>query len=125
MAIHSKSQTNVAEKLAYLKDVLKDGPARHVIEGLAQDAEYYKEAIECLQRYYDQPCLIQQVHIHAIYDPSSLKIGNSKEVCHLHDVAAPHLNSVQGHGLWAIRPIHHLHLGVEIRPNDYVWIAEA
>ena len=42
MAIHSKAQLDDTEKLAYLRDVLKDGPARHVIECLTHDAEYYK-----------------------------------------------------------------------------------
>ena len=48
LAIHSKIQLEVAEKLAYLRDALKDGPAGHVIEGLSQDADYYMEAIGCL-----------------------------------------------------------------------------
>ena len=42
MAIHIKAQLNDAEKLAYLKDAIKNCPARHVIEGLLQDADYYK-----------------------------------------------------------------------------------
>ena len=50
IVIHSKEQLTDAEKLAYLKDSLKDGPARHVIEGLAQTSENYGEAIACLQK---------------------------------------------------------------------------
>ena len=55
MTIYSKAQLNDAEKLAYLRDVLKDSPVRYmyVVEGLAQDADYYKEAIGCLQKHYD------------------------------------------------------------------------
>ena len=34
LVIHSKAQLNNAEKLVYLRDALKDGPARHIIEGL-------------------------------------------------------------------------------------------
>ena len=60
MAIHSKAKLKDAEKLAYLSDALKDGPARHVVKGLSQDAGYYKEAIGCLQRRYDRPRLIHQ-----------------------------------------------------------------
>ena len=48
MAVHSKAQLKDTEKLVYLRDVLREGPVRHVIEGLAQDTEYYKEAIGCL-----------------------------------------------------------------------------
>ena len=38
VAIHSKVQFDDAEKLVYLRDALKDEPARHVIEGMAQEA---------------------------------------------------------------------------------------
>ena len=60
MAIHSKAQLKDAEKLAYLRDALKDGPARHVIEGLSQDADYYKEAIDCLQRHYRKVLIFRE-----------------------------------------------------------------
>ena len=53
MAIHSKAQLNDTEKLVYLRDALKGGPAKHVIEGLVQDAEYYEEAIGWLQICYN------------------------------------------------------------------------
>ena len=40
VSIHKKDHLSHTEKLAYLKDALKDGPARtaHVIQGLAQTA---------------------------------------------------------------------------------------
>ena len=65
VAIHSKAQLKDAKKLAYLRDALKDGPARHVVEGLSQDAGYYKEAIGSLQEHYDRPRLIHQEHVRA------------------------------------------------------------
>ena len=40
-AIHLKEQLTEAKKLVYLKDSLKDGPAGHVIEGLAQTSGNY------------------------------------------------------------------------------------
>ena len=58
MAIHSKAQLEDTEKLAYLKDALKDGPARHIIQSLTHDAECYEEAIDCLRKRYDQPRMI-------------------------------------------------------------------
>ena len=62
-AIHLKEQLTDAEKLVYLKDSLKDGPARHVIEGLAQTSGNYAEEITCLQKRYDRRRLIhQQTH---------------------------------------------------------------
>ena len=42
VAIHSKEQLTDAERLAYLKDCLKEGPARHVIGGLTQTSGNYK-----------------------------------------------------------------------------------
>ena len=44
---------NDDEKLAYLRDELKDGPAKYVVEGWLQDVDYYKEAFGCLQRHHD------------------------------------------------------------------------
>ena len=38
VSIHKKEHLPDTEKLAYLKDALKDGPARTVIQGLAQTA---------------------------------------------------------------------------------------
>ena len=35
VAVHNKHNLQDVEKLAYLKDVVKDSPARHVIEGLS------------------------------------------------------------------------------------------
>ena len=58
LAIHSKVQLDDTEKLTYLRDALKDGPARHVIESLTHDAWCYKEAIDCLKKRYDQPRVI-------------------------------------------------------------------
>ena len=49
MSVHRERQLKNAEKLAYLRYVLKDGSAKHVVEGLSGSGEYYQEAIECLQ----------------------------------------------------------------------------
>ena len=95
MAIHSKVQLDNTEKLAYLRDVLKDGPAGHVIESLTHNAECYKEAIDCLRKRYDQPHVIHRAHSHAILDAASLKDGNSKELRCLHDVAKQHLRALR------------------------------
>ena len=47
-SIHSRLELSDAEKLANLKDALKDGPAEHVIQGLVQTIGTYDEAFECL-----------------------------------------------------------------------------
>ena len=58
VSIHSRPQLSDAEKLAYLKDALKDAPAERVIQGLAQMAGTYNEVIECLLNRYDRLRLI-------------------------------------------------------------------
>ena len=80
---------------AYLRDTLKDGPALHVIENLTHDAEFYKEAIDCLRKRNDQARVIHQAHTRAILEASPLKDGNSKELRRLHDVARQHLRALR------------------------------
>ena len=86
ISVHGKDRLTDAEKMAYLRDALKGGPAEQVIQGLAQTAETYKEAISCLRSRYDRPRLIHQAHVRAILDLAPLKDGNGKEVRKLHDV---------------------------------------
>ena len=62
-AIHNKSQLNDSDKLTYLRDALKDGPARYVIEGLTQMADSYQEAVRCLKDRYNRPRLIHHEHV--------------------------------------------------------------
>ena len=56
-AVHDKPQLGEVDKLTYLRDVLKDGPARSVIQGLTQTAESYQEAIRSLKNRYNRPRL--------------------------------------------------------------------
>ena len=83
VSIHSRPQLSDAEKLAYLKDTLKDGPAAGVIQGLAQMAGTYDKAVECLLNRYDRPHLIHQAHMHFVMEVLFLKEGNAKksDVC--------------------------------------------
>ena len=60
VVIYSKAQLNNAEKLLHLRDVLKDGPGRHVIEGLTHTAKCYKEITGCCWRHNHQLHLIHQ-----------------------------------------------------------------
>ena len=71
--MHNSDQVSDAEKLAYLKDVLKDGPAEHIIQGLVQMAGAYDEAIEGLLNQYNRSHLIHQAHVCAILDVPPLK----------------------------------------------------
>ena len=68
--------------LAYLRNALKGGTAKTVIEGLGRSGEQYDEAITCLKARFNRPCLIHQAHVRKIMEIPNLKEGSSKE--HLH-----------------------------------------
>ena len=48
--IHSKTQLTDSDKLIYLRDALKDGPARHLVSGLTQTSENSVEAVYGIRR---------------------------------------------------------------------------
>ena len=54
VSIYSKPQLSNPEKLAYmyLQQALKNGPARHVTEGLLGKGDSYADAIDCLHHHY-------------------------------------------------------------------------
>lgn len=49
VAIHSRTTLSDIEKLAYLRNSLKDGTAKGIIDGLSTSGEFYDEAIETLK----------------------------------------------------------------------------
>lgn len=55
ISIPSRFDLATAEKLAYLRDALKNGNAKPSIEGLSRSGEQYKEAVACLKDRYDRP----------------------------------------------------------------------
>ena len=61
---------------------------KHVVEGLSSSGDDYTEAADCLQKRYEWPRLIYQVHVQA----------NSRELQHLHDTANQHLRTLKAMG---------------------------
>ena len=49
IAIHSRTTLSNVEKLAYLRNSIKDGSAKGIIEGLSTSGEQYTEAIDTLK----------------------------------------------------------------------------
>ena len=98
VSIHSRTHLTDPEKLAYLRQSLKNGPARHVIEGLSGSGNDYAEAVECLQKRYDKPRLLHQAHVRAIIEAPGPKEGNGKELRRLHDVCSQHLRALKAMG---------------------------
>ena len=57
-SVHDHSTLTNSEKLVCLKQSLKGGSARNIIEGLSHSGDNYEEAIQSLRTRYDRPHLI-------------------------------------------------------------------
>ena len=95
VAIHSRSTLSDVEKLAYLRNSLKDGSAKGIIEGLSTSGDFYAEAIETLKARYDRPRLIHQSHVRMILETPSIKEGTGREIRRLHDTVQQHLRALK------------------------------
>ena len=95
ISVHDRSSLSDSEKLVYLQHALKDGSAKHVIEGLSRSGEHYTEAVRCLTSRYDRPRLIYQTHVKMILEAPSLKEGTGKELRRLHDTVQQHLRALK------------------------------
>ena len=95
VSVHDRTNLSTSEKLVYLQHALKDGSAKHTIEGLSRSGEYYAEAVECLKSRYDRPRLIHQTHVRMILEAPSLKEGTGKELRRLHDTVQQHLRALK------------------------------
>ena len=95
ISVHDRANLSLSEKLTYLKHAVKDGAAKHVVEGLSASGNQYEEAIDCLCKRYDRPRLLHQTHVRAIVDAPSLKDGSGKELRRLHDTANQHLRALK------------------------------
>ena len=93
--IHSRIGVDDAEKLTCLRQAIKNGPARHLIGGLAQTAKNYEETFKCLHERHDRPCLIHQTHVRAIIDAPSLKDGNGRELRRLNNTVNQHMRAIK------------------------------
>lgn len=90
IALHDRTTLSKAEKLTYPRHALKQGSAKHVIEGLSSSGDQYDEAIDCLQKRFDRPRLLRQAHVRAIVDIYPIKEGNGQELRRLHDTVIQH-----------------------------------
>ena len=95
LSVHDHSNLSDSEKLVYLLQSLKDGPAKRSIEGLSRSGECYAEAIDCLKSRYDQPRLIHQKHVLMILEAPPLKDGDGKELSKLHNTIQQHTRALK------------------------------
>ena len=98
ISVHDRREVSNAEKLAYLRNALKDGHAKSVIEGLSQSGDQYEEAIASLKSRYDRPRLIHQAHVRKVTEAPGLKDGSGKEIRRLHDSVQQHLRALKAMG---------------------------
>ena len=110
------------EKLAYLRNAVKDGSAKHVVEGLSSSSDQYLAAIQCLKERYECSRLIHHTHVRAILDAPCIKEG---ELRRLHDTANQHLRALKAmkydpSGLF----ITSTYLGIKARHHDDVGMAK-
>ena len=94
-AIHSKSHLSDSDKLTYLREALKNGPAKNVVVGLTQTSENYEEAIKCLKKRYDRPRVLHQAHVRKIQEAFSIKTGSGQELRRLHDHLSQHIKALK------------------------------
>ena len=80
ISVHSRSNLSAAEKLVYLQQALKGGPARSTIEGLSRSGDNYDEAVRRLKAKYDRPHQIHQAHVKIILDAPPIKDGTGREI---------------------------------------------
>ncbi len=80
VAIHSRPTLSDVDKLAYLRNALKDGSAKGIMEGLSASGEFYAEAIDTLKARYDRPRLIYQSHVCVILEAPGLKEETGREI---------------------------------------------
>ena len=94
-AVHDKPHLGEIDKLTYLRDALKNGPARTVVQGLTQTADSYQEAVRCLKERYDRPRLIHREHVRSIIQAPPLKACNGRELRRLYDLCNQHIRAIK------------------------------
>ena len=95
VAIHGCTTQSNTEKMAYLKNAIKDSPVKATIDGLSQSGDNYQEAVDTLKARYDHPCLVHQAHVRSIVDAPSLKEGSGRELRRLYDTVQQHLRALK------------------------------
>ena len=124
VSIYSKTQLTNVEKLAYFRHALKDRRARHLVEGLSQMSNNYKESIDSLQRSYTINHIWFTWYTSMPFQCPIFKGGQRYRATSPTWRSHFTQESTQGHEVWAIWIICHLHLRTEIGPNYHVWMAE-
>ena len=95
-AVQDKPHLEEVDNLTYLRDALKDGPARNVVQGLTQTAESYQEAIRCLKDRYDRPRLTHREHVRTIVQAPPMRADSGRELQRLYNLWNQHIRAIKG-----------------------------
>ena len=98
ISVHNRRSLSDSEKLVYLKQALKGGTAKNVIEGLSHTGDQYIEAVESLMDRYNRPRLLHQTHVRMILQAANVKEGTGRELRRLHDTVQQHLRALSAMG---------------------------
>ena len=79
-AAHDKPCLGDVDKLTYLRDALKGGPAMYIIQGLTQTAESYAEAIKCIKDLYNRPRVTHHEHVQSILQAPIMEVCSGKDL---------------------------------------------
>ena len=93
--IHNNERLHDAQKFVYFREAVKEGPAKQVIQGLSHSSGNYEEAVECLRKRYDKPCIIHQSHVKALVEAPNIRTGSGRELRQLHDIVGCHVRSLR------------------------------
>ena len=75
-AVDSNSELTNANKLAYLRDAIRDPPTRSLLFSGTEDSGYYSEIVELLKQRFDKRRII-----HATYCRTLADVGPVKATC--------------------------------------------
>ncbi|KOB73710.1 Uncharacterized protein OBRU01_10318, partial [Operophtera brumata] len=85
------------QKLFYLRKYLKCDPLL-LIDGLPLVSESYVQALDLLEKRYDNKCLLITHHVNALLDYQPISKGTPSELRHLVSIARQHLGALKGLG---------------------------
>ena len=92
-AVHDKPHIGDVDKLTYLRDAIKGGRGRNVIQGLTQTAESQQEAIECLKARYDLPRITHREHVRNNLQAPVLIPHSGRELRKFYDLCNQHIRA--------------------------------
>ena len=90
--VHDNAQLDNHQKLTYLREVIKDSKASHLLNRPTTTAHQYDELVTLIKERYDQKCLVHKHHTTTIVDYPAIKQGTYEEFCTFSDTIEHSIN---------------------------------